>query len=510
MRLACPSSGSCRSRRSARSLSPWMNWRGELELAQVVHHPVQLGDRLHVAVLDRALHELGAATGVVGVRRRRTAALPRPAACWHRPAAPRRCARSGRSRCDSVPSPATVRRVSGGRRLQRLSRARRAARCRASSTIAPPVPSSKCPARVSRGPAGVCTVNQPACPAEREVERIAGVAQRAGLRLAVGGAVLGVADAAAARAAAGRPLRAASQSLNSIRSARKPGVSGVGDVGRRHVHRALLRHQAGQRDGAWRSPCRRSDRYSPDDPAGLQAQPPCHAPNLRESRLSPARRGTGGGSLPGRGRPSGSLRRVKGILKPRWRSMHPRDEWSAGGMSSAAAAVAEAARRRRTPRRQEGGGKKSCCCSPCRAAGRHRRRAVVHRHPAAAARHGQARRSTAAETHPADQPAETAAVKAPVFIDMPDIVANLNGGGRAAGVRQAARPLELAKAEDQAARAGGDAAAARPVPDLPARDAARGAARLRRHVSAARGTDQPRQHRRRPGARHRTCCSPRC
>ena len=53
-----------------------------------------------------------------------------------------------------------------------------------------------------------------------------------------------------------------------------------------------------------------------------------------------------------------------------------------------------------------------------------------------------------AEMHPADQPAEAAAVKPPTFIDVPEMVSNLNSAGkRQAFVKLKAR-LELAKADD--------------------------------------------------------------
>jgi len=52
------------------------------------------------------------------------------------------------------------------------------------------------------------------------------------------------------------------------------------------------------------------------------------------------------------------------------------------------------------------------------------------------------------EAHPADQPAETAAAKPPSFIDVPEMVANLNSAGkRQAFVKLKAR-IELAKADD--------------------------------------------------------------
>jgi len=57
----------------------------------------------------------------------------------------------------------------------------------------------------------------------------------------------------------------------------------------------------------------------------------------------------------------------------------------------------------------------------------------------------------AAEMRPADQPAEAAAVKPPTFVDMPDIVANLNSSGRRQVFVKLHARIELAKADDQAA-----------------------------------------------------------
>jgi flagellar FliL protein len=57
----------------------------------------------------------------------------------------------------------------------------------------------------------------------------------------------------------------------------------------------------------------------------------------------------------------------------------------------------------------------------------------------------------AAEVHPADQPAEAAAVKPPSFVDLPDIVANLNSGGRRPVFVKLHARIELAKADDQTA-----------------------------------------------------------
>jgi flagellar FliL protein len=53
--------------------------------------------------------------------------------------------------------------------------------------------------------------------------------------------------------------------------------------------------------------------------------------------------------------------------------------------------------------------------------------------------------------HPADQPTEAAAVKPPVFVDLPDIVANLNSGGRRPVFVKIHARVELAKSDDQAA-----------------------------------------------------------
>ena len=55
------------------------------------------------------------------------------------------------------------------------------------------------------------------------------------------------------------------------------------------------------------------------------------------------------------------------------------------------------------------------------------------------------------EAHPADQPSEAAAVKPPSFVDMPDIVANLNSSGRRPVFVKLKARIELAKADDQAA-----------------------------------------------------------
>ncbi len=52
------------------------------------------------------------------------------------------------------------------------------------------------------------------------------------------------------------------------------------------------------------------------------------------------------------------------------------------------------------------------------------------------------------EVHPADQPAETASAKPPTFVEVPEMIANLNSAGkRQAFVKLKAR-IELAKASD--------------------------------------------------------------
>jgi flagellar FliL protein len=63
---------------------------------------------------------------------------------------------------------------------------------------------------------------------------------------------------------------------------------------------------------------------------------------------------------------------------------------------------------------------------------------------------GHGKKAPAAEVHPADQPVTPVAVKPPTFVDLPEIIANLNGGRHAAYVKLHAR-LELGKPEDQAA-----------------------------------------------------------
>ena len=57
----------------------------------------------------------------------------------------------------------------------------------------------------------------------------------------------------------------------------------------------------------------------------------------------------------------------------------------------------------------------------------------------------------AAQAHPADQPAEHASEKPPVFVELPEIVANLNTNGRRASFVKLHARLEVAQAEDQAA-----------------------------------------------------------
>jgi flagellar FliL protein len=56
-----------------------------------------------------------------------------------------------------------------------------------------------------------------------------------------------------------------------------------------------------------------------------------------------------------------------------------------------------------------------------------------------------------AEMHPADQPAAEAAVKAPVFVDVPELIANLNTQGKRQTFVKLKARIELAKADDQAA-----------------------------------------------------------
>ena len=58
-----------------------------------------------------------------------------------------------------------------------------------------------------------------------------------------------------------------------------------------------------------------------------------------------------------------------------------------------------------------------------------------------------ARPTPATPAHPADQPTGPAAAKPPGFVDLPEIIANLNAGRRASFVKLHAR-IELARAED--------------------------------------------------------------
>lgn len=53
-----------------------------------------------------------------------------------------------------------------------------------------------------------------------------------------------------------------------------------------------------------------------------------------------------------------------------------------------------------------------------------------------------------AEMHPADQPAETASVKPPTFVEVPELIANLNSAGRKQTFVKMKVRLELAKADD--------------------------------------------------------------
>ncbi len=53
----------------------------------------------------------------------------------------------------------------------------------------------------------------------------------------------------------------------------------------------------------------------------------------------------------------------------------------------------------------------------------------------------------AAPAHPADQPAKEAAARPPTFVDLPEIVANLNSDRRASFVKLHAR-MELARPDD--------------------------------------------------------------
>jgi len=116
----------------------------------------------------------------------------------------------------------------------------------------------------------------------------------------------------------------------------------------------------------------------------------------------------------------------------------------------------------------------------------------------AAAEHGDGHADGKGDGKPVPKP-ETR--PQPVFMDLPEIIANLNAGPRRNSFIKLRPKLELAKAEDERGDPGGDAPAARPVPDLPARDAPRGVARFRRHPPAAGGTDRARQHRRRAANR---------
>jgi flagellar FliL protein len=52
--------------------------------------------------------------------------------------------------------------------------------------------------------------------------------------------------------------------------------------------------------------------------------------------------------------------------------------------------------------------------------------------------------------HPADQPAETAAVKPPNFVDVPEMIANLNSSGKRQSFVKLKARIEVAKESDQA------------------------------------------------------------
>ena len=56
-----------------------------------------------------------------------------------------------------------------------------------------------------------------------------------------------------------------------------------------------------------------------------------------------------------------------------------------------------------------------------------------------------------ADGHPADQPSQPLPVKLPTFVEMPEIVANLNTAGKRASFVKLHARLELEKSEDQAA-----------------------------------------------------------
>jgi len=53
------------------------------------------------------------------------------------------------------------------------------------------------------------------------------------------------------------------------------------------------------------------------------------------------------------------------------------------------------------------------------------------------------------EMHPADQPAAAAAVKPPTFVDIPELVANLNSSSKHAAFVKLKARIEVAKPEDQ-------------------------------------------------------------
>ena len=120
---------------------------------------------------------------------------------------------------------------------------------------------------------------------ERQVERIAGMRERAGLLLAPGGAVLRIGDGAAAR----RRRRAAlpAEPVAELHAlGLVAGRVGVGDVVGDHVHRALLRDQAGGGDVA-------GDVHASDRQAGHVVQAsrrwPCigAARRMRRAHLLP-------------------------------------------------------------------------------------------------------------------------------------------------------------------------------------------------------------------------------
>ncbi len=219
--------------------------RRELELPRRRQHPGQLQHRRHVAVLDRALDDLGAGGGrcrALGLEQPRAFGLhahrigrlhdgdsaDRAVLAFDRPVSSHGHLRVGRGQAQLLP----------GRVEHRIARlvGERAVRERAEAPGA------------GQPHSGLGLHGEESVARQREVERVASLLERAGLPLPPRRAILHVGEP---RLAARRgPGRLAGQPVAELHPLRPvAGRVRVGEIVRGHLHRALLRDQARDGDG---------------------------------------------------------------------------------------------------------------------------------------------------------------------------------------------------------------------------------------------------------------------